>query len=226
MTTDNEILQLIRSAAGHEDTAGRHEDKHEQQMKSAGASMYAAFALALKAAPEYQGRKIDEKAIQRIYQSTKPRPWWDAHLLAAKLTVGVKADRERAARLIQWHLDPVAASARRAQRALQDAARRKKLDKQRSVATHGPRTARKAATVERREAAHAARITEAAHEAVAGGRAPGAAQENAAEEVLGIDDLLREVNRIGVAAKRVAPKQRGAVRETLVVTAREIERYV
>ena len=221
------IQQAIRQAAAHEDAAGRHEDKYEQQMKAAGASMYEAFVLALRGAEEFQGRQIDDKAILRIYQSTKPRKWWDAQLIAAGLrstrgdaTKG-HADRERATRLIQWHVDPLAAQGRRAQHALKEAARRKTLDKQGRGKTHGARVAPKS---QAREAAHAERVTQAANAAAHAGRTLPEEHEPV-ETAATLDDLLREVNRLSSAAKRVPADQRATVREILVVTAREVERY-
>lgn len=221
----NDIQHLIRRACGHEDAAGRHVDKYEQQMKAAGASMYEAFTLALKAAPDYKGRKIDDKAIARIYASTRPRPWWDGHIKAAGVEKTPDAGRERAKRLIQWHLDPEAAAARRAQRALKEAERRQKLAKQQRVsATRGPRMAPKS---EAREATHAVRVTKAAEEAAHADR-DAFEQEHpeAPREVVSVSELLAEVNRLSSAVRKVPEGARSAVRETLVVTAREVERYV
>jgi hypothetical protein len=101
----------IRQAIAHERAAGSHDDKYEQQMKSAGAEMYAAFEAALRAAPEYKGRQIDDKAIARIYQSPTRRPWWDKELAVA--SIKAKDRRDYALRLIQWHLDPSKAQANR-----------------------------------------------------------------------------------------------------------------
>lgn len=226
MSAAQDVVRYIRQAAAHEDAAGRHEDKYEQQMKSAGASMYEAFTLALRAVPEFKGRQIDDKAIGRIYKSTKPRPWWDAHLKAASVIASTgKGDRERAARLIQWHVDPSGAAGRRAQHALKEAARRKTLDKQSRGKTHGARVHRESgrgndARMER----HAGRITEAAMSAATGGRAPAAMPESAAE--LSLEDMLGDVNRINVAVRKVKPEHRAPVSEALKVTAREVERYL
>jgi hypothetical protein len=217
------IQQHIRQAAAHEDAAGRHEDKYEQQMKSAGASMYEAFVLALRAAEEFKGRQIDDKAILRIYQSTKPRPWWDEQLKAAKLiAANGKADRERSTRLIQWHVDPNAAQGRRAQHALKEAARRKTLDKQGRGKTHGARVDRKRSQAT--EAKHSARVTEAAQTAALGGRE--LPEGDAPAPKMGLDDLLREVNRLSSAVRKVKPEHREEVCSMLVAAARDVERYI
>lgn len=215
------IIQAIRQATAHEDAAARHEDKYEQQMKSAGASMYQAFTLALREADEFRGRQIDDKAILRIYQSPKPRPWWDEQLSAAgcvKDDKACKADRERAHRLIQWHVDPAGAQGRRAQHALKEAARRKTLDKQASRQTQGARVHRKS------EAVHAERVTEAATKSAHAGRELNVDPVDPAPHA-SLEDLLREVNRLSTAAKRVPADHRATVREILIVTAREVERY-
>jgi hypothetical protein len=81
------------------------------KMKSAGAAVYEAWGLAVRSQPEYQGRKIDDKALERIYSGTTARPWWDKHLAAVKVD-GKPADREWAKRTLQWHLDPDAAKER------------------------------------------------------------------------------------------------------------------
>lgn len=220
----SQIHQLIRAAAAHEDAAGRHEDKYEQQMKSAGASMYEAFVLALRGAEEFQGRQIDDKAILRIYQSSKPRPWWDAQLKSAGLAhpYDQRADRDRAKRLIQWHIDLPAAQGRRAQAALQEAARRKTLAKQGARQTQGARVPPKS---QAREAHHAAKVTAAAQTAALGGRPELDADHKQMMDVP-LDDLMREASRISSAVKRVAVERRGAVREILIVAAREVEEYI
>jgi hypothetical protein len=152
-----EIVQFLRQATAHEDAAARHDGRYEAQMKAAGASAYAAFCLALKAAPDFQGRQITDQAVLRIYQSPKPRPWWDEHLKAARLEDKAgKADRERAARLIQWHVDPDGATQRRAQHTLRLVAGRKKLSKQQSGLTHGARAPRAPSRAEARTVTAAA----------------------------------------------------------------------
>lgn len=168
MSAATSITQSIRAAAAHEAAAGRHDERYEQQMKAAGASMYAAFCAALRAAPEFQGRQISDRTVLNIYQSPKPRPWWDKELAAARLIAkdGKTADRERAARLIQWHVDPAGAAARRAKHALTLAAGRKRLEKQGSGPAHGSRAPRAAAP----SRAQADRVTAAAHERAHAGR--------------------------------------------------------
>jgi hypothetical protein len=219
MSAANDILQHIRQAAAHETAATRHEDRYEQQMKSAGASMYQAFCIALRASEQFHGRKIDDKAVLRIYQSTAPRKWWDEHLKAAKYP-----SRDEAKRLIQWHVDPAGAQARRAQHVLSVVASRKKLEKQRGAETRGSTLTPKPAMS---EAKHAERITEGnVKAALAGRELPRAvAEEEHAAPVATREDLLGEVNRISAAVRKVRELQRDAVLEILRVTAREIERF-
>lgn len=139
-TTAHEIQLALRTAAGHERAAVAAEEQalktYEMKMKSAGASAYHAFELAMKSAPEFQGRKIDEASVRRHYESTKPRPWWDKHLTSIKVN-GNPATREWGARLIQWHIDPEAAIARRAKRIAGKATARSLAKKKPS--TYGPR---------------------------------------------------------------------------------------
>src|SRR5438270_8768218 len=110
---NNQINLALRTAAGHERAAlsaeAQGNKSYELKMKSAGASVYEAFALAPRA--ENPGRKIDDKRIAQIYQSNAPRPWWDKHLSTVKVE-GKAATREWGKRLIQWHLDPATAQAR------------------------------------------------------------------------------------------------------------------
>jgi hypothetical protein len=188
-----DLQQAIRAALAHERAAGSHEDKYEQQMRSAGASMYAAFTAALRACEEYRGRQITERAILRIYQSPKPRPWWDQELAAA----GVKkddgrADRERAARLIQWHVDPDGARARRAKHVLASASARKKLTDQRSAAARGSRAPREVSRREADAVRGAARGVEVEID-------PG----NAAVQEAGRKQVLALLGRLQSKAKRV-----------------------
>lgn len=207
-----DITTAIRQALASERAAASHEDKYENQMKSAGASMYAAFTLALRAAPEYQGRKLDEKAILRIYKSTAPRKWWDEALAAAKVTTkDGKADRDHAKRLLQWHVDPEGARARRAQHALSCVSSRKRVAAKRTAAARGSRETPKApTTAEMREIAVS----------------PALGAGYAADQVVSIEDLLGECSRLSSAAKKVEPLHRAEALEKLRVTAREIERYV
>lgn len=196
-----EIHQAIRAALGHERAAAGHEDKYEQQMRSAGASMYAAFALAAKSQPEYQGRKLDEKAIARLYKGTAPRKWWDEHLAAAKVVDGKgKADRDRAKRLIQWHVDPDGAAARRVQRAQQKVSQRR----QSVSAARGPRVAPES------------HVTPVMQQLAAAGEAP----------TVTLEDLLGEVSRLQSAARKVEEAHRADALEAVKNAAREVERYV
>lgn len=220
MSQANDILQHIRQAAAHETAATRHEDRYEQQMKSAGASMYQAFSIALRASEQFQGRKIDDKAVLRIYQSTAPRKWWDAHLAAAKYP-----GREDAKRLIQWHVDPAGAQARRAQHTIRTLAGKKRLASQRAAATQG------APLRPKREEVHAERITEGNVKAALAGRelrpglAVGSDVEDGHSAAATVEDLLGELNRLSAAVRRVKAGERDAVLEILRVTAREVERH-
>lgn len=215
MSAANDILQHIRQASAHETAATRHEDRYEQQMKAAGASMYQAFCVALRASEQYHGRKIDDKAVLRIYQSTAPRKWWDEHLAAAKYP-----GREEAKRLIQWHVDPAGAAARRAQHTIRTLAGKKRLAAQRTAATQG------APVRPKREEVHSARITEANTTAALAGRelprGAEAEKEHAAPAAT-MEDLLGELNRLSAAVRRVKAGERDAVLEILRVTAREVE---
>lgn len=216
-----DILTGIRSALASEDAAARHEGRYEAQMKSAGASMYIAFCEALRASEEFQGRKIDDKAILRLYASNKARPWWDEALKAAK-AVNAKgdADRDRAMRLIQWHVDPGAALARRAQHTISVLASSKRLDRKRTSESRGSMTRDRAPTA--REAQLV--VKAAANTAHSGRELPGAGPVEA--EARDLQDLLGEVNRLSSAVRKVPAAHRAAAFEILKVTAREIERYV
>jgi hypothetical protein len=110
---------------------------YEMKMKSAGAAVYEAWGLAVRSQPEYQGRKIDDKALVRIYESTKARPWWDKHLQVVKVE-GKPADREWAKRTLQWHLDPDAARARRAQALVRSEAHHRRVKEAASAARPRP----------------------------------------------------------------------------------------
>jgi hypothetical protein len=229
VSTVNEINLALRTAAGHERAAHAAEATgakvYEMKMASAGASAYGAFVLAIKAAPEYQGRRIDDAAIRRIYSSTKPRPWWDTHLKAVKVE-GKPADREWGKRLIQWHLDPEAAKARRAAHALREATGRKRLKEQGDRATRGARHAPQAAapapgrapsTAEMRVVANAAQST-----ALAGRELP-QVEEDAGPKW---QELLDELQRITLAARRITREHFGPVLDILRTTVTEVERYV
>jgi hypothetical protein len=214
--------QHIRQAAAHEDAAGRHSNKFEEQMKAAGAEMYAAFVLALKGAEEYRGRKLDDKAILRIYQSTKPRPWWDKELVQGKLrpTLGESAARKAATYLIQWHVDPEGARARRAHGQLQQAAAQKKLRNQRTAAARSMTSRSKSGPSD----LDAAIVTRAATNTAHVGRElpPPMGQGPSAS----VNDLLGETQRIQSAARKVPEVNRDEALSILRAAARDIERYV
>lgn len=224
--THHEIQLALRTAAGHERAAREAEESaaktYEMKMKSAGASAYAAFVLAAKAAPEYQGRKLDEKAIARIYQSTKARPWWDQHLAKVKVS-GAPATREWSNRVIQWHVDPEAAVARRARRLADDTARRKSLKERKNSVAHGPRGP------QARSAPSTATMRKMA-EAGAAVAAPDPRTLPSLEKALAsvgatAQDCMGEINRIKVAVARLSePAQFNEAVELLKAVARDVEK--
>lgn len=221
----HEINLALRTAAGHERAAHAAEvsgaKQYEMKMKSAGASVYQAFVLAARAAPEHQGRKIDDAAIRRLYQSTKPRPWWDAHLKTVKVE-GKTADREWGARLIQWHLDPAAAMARHAQRRLQQATAQRRLRAQRPAPTRGMTHPTRSAPVAPSTAQMRAVSNAATETAVAFRGLPLAG----VPPLSVTDDLLDVMLRIRRAIQKVKNEDVEAVADILRTTAREVERYI
>jgi hypothetical protein len=160
----HQINLALRTAAGHaraaNDALAAAEGTYEMKMKSAGASVWEAWGLAVRAQPEYHGRKLDDKALVRIYESTKARPWWDRHLSAVKFA-GKPVNREWAKRTLQWHTDPDAARARRAKDAAVSAANRKKVKEKSAAAamTQGRRRPQaEPTTAEMREVGKAAEL--------------------------------------------------------------------
>jgi hypothetical protein len=148
MTTpelSHQINLALRTAAGHaraaRDVELQADKTYEMKMRSAGAAVYEAWGLAVRSQPEYHGRKIDDRALRRIYESTKARPWWDRCLAAVKVE-GKPATRDWAKRTMQWHLDPDAARARRAQGQVRSAAHHKRVKAQAAAgaASWGGRT--------------------------------------------------------------------------------------
>lgn len=214
-------VQHIRQAVAHEAAAGRHEGKAEEQLKSAGAEMYAAFVLAAKGSEELRGRKLDDKAIARLYHSTKPRPWWDAALKEGGFGAGDKASRQKAAYLIQWHVDIDSARARRAQGRLQQASAQKALRKQRDMRTRSMTSRSESGSGV--TAVEAQRITKAAGASALGGRELGGEQSGID---IAVDDLLGEAQRIQSSARKVKPVYRAEVLSILRAAARDIERYI
>lgn len=220
--TNQEINLALRTAAGHEraalDAEAAASKTYEMKMKSAGASAYSAFALAIRAAPEYQGRKIDDKAISRIYQSNKPRPWWDQHLAKVKVS-GAPATREWAKRTILWHMDPEAALARRAHSIASKAAERNRLKEKQKSTGQGARAPQQPSTATMRKM-HAA-AQDAAH---AGRELPSLERvEPAAGHTL--QDAQGEINRIKVAVGRLTTTaQFNDAVELLKATARDLEK--
>lgn len=217
----SEIQQSIRAAAAHEAAATRHDERYEAQMRAAGASMYAAFCAALRACDEFRGRQITDRTILHIYQSPKPRPWWDKELAAARLTVGKdgKADRERAARLIQWHVDPAGAAARRAKHALTLAAGRKRLEKQPSGSAHGSRAPRAAPTRAEAERVKAGAEERASSRSFVAERAePDASPRNAAKA-----EVLALIGRLQSKARRCAIVALADVIDVLEAVERDLD---
>lgn len=218
----HEINLALRTAAGHEraaieaETAGAKQ--FEMKMKSAGASVYAAFVLAAKAAPELQGRKLDDKAIARLYASTTRRPWWDEHLAKVKVAAtGKAADREWGKRLIQWHLDPAAAQARRAQHSLREATLRNRLKEQSTSASRGARAPQAPSAKE------AAAVREAARTTALAGRELPRDEKPVAHATR--EDCLGELNRMRSALGALKePAQFDEALELLKATARDLER--
>lgn len=106
------IQQYIQKAAAHEDAAGRADEKYQQQMKAAGAELFEAFKLVMADA----GKPVptDPVAFDRFYAYARKADW-DAALAARK------KDREWGKRLMQWHIDPEAAQARKAAKLVIDA---------------------------------------------------------------------------------------------------------
>jgi ribosomal protein L39E len=217
-----EILLHLRAAAANARIAAEveveAEKAYEEKMKSAGASVFAAFRAAVDAAPEFAGRRIDDDRLAKLYQSNKPRPWWDRYLAQVKVA-GKPASREWAARTMQWYVDPDAAKSRRAKDTALSAANRLKLKANNDG--HGRRRPQPADGPARRDIDKVnAAVEDAAHE----GREL-AQREPDPEPDLSLDDLLGEVNRISSAARRVAPEDRATVLAILKTAAREIERY-
>lgn len=223
--TKHEIQLALRIAAGHENAARKAEEsgakQYEMKMKSAGASAYSAFSLAIKSAPEYAGRKIDDAAIRRIYSSTKPRPWWDKHLAGVKVE-GKPADREWAKRVIQWHIDPAAAASRRALATVRRLANHRKAKENPAARGGRPPQVRPGggapSTAEMRGIASAATTT-----ALAGRPEPTLYEATRPTELAA---LQGEAYRILRALPKVKAAERDAVLEILRTTAREVEEYV
>lgn len=218
---NHEINLALRTAAGHERAAREAEaegnKQYEMKMKSAGASAFAGFVLAIKAAPDYQGRKIDDAAIKRIYESTKPRPWWDQHLAKVKAE-GKPATREWAKRVIQWHLDPEAAIARRALQNSQRLSRAKSLKERAERAARGgnpPQVYKAPTTAEFRSVATAMQEK----------REPASMAQAIASNGCTMQDVLGELNRIRTAVSRFKePAQFNEAVDLLKAVARDIER--
>ena len=164
MTELNHQIQLaLRTAAGHaraaSDTLSAADKTFEMKMKSAGAAVYEAWGLAVRAQPEYQGRKIDDKALERLYAGTTPRPWWDRHLEQIKVE-GKPAGRDWAKRTMQWHLDPDAARARRLQAVVRSEGHNRRVKEAAARGARGvqtPQGDRGPSTKEMREVGNSAR---------------------------------------------------------------------
>ena len=129
MTT---ALQHIQKAAAHVDAAGRADEKHVQQMKAAGAETFAAFVLVMKDA----GKPVptEPAAFDKFYAYAR-KDAWDAALRQ------MNKDREWGKRILQWHIDPAAALARRAERSLADHKRRVLESKRKNQGPRSPRSA-------------------------------------------------------------------------------------
>jgi hypothetical protein len=202
--TNHQINLALRTAAGHaraaQDAEAAAVKTYEMKMKSAGAAAWEAWGLAVRAQPEFQGRKIDDKALVRLYESNRPRPWWDRYLSAVKVE-GKPASRDWAKRTLQWHTDPDAARARHATGLLQQAVAQKKLREQRPSAKPGhdftPRPHRPhenygPTTAEMRKVAAAASAAPAAYGG-AGASHPAAAFTDKAAVLLLLERAVRAV---------------------------------
>lgn len=222
-TVTQEINLALRTAAGHEraalDAEASAAKTYEMKMKSAGASAYTAFALAVRAAPEFQGRKIDDKAIERIYQSNKPRPWWDAHLAKVRVAAA-PATREWAKRTILWHIDPEAAAARRAANRLKMATHHKVLKEKANKAGQGVRTPQRAPTTREMRA-----VAKAGVDAAHAGRELPSLEKALAPIGATREDCYGEINRIKVVVSRLTEQaQWNEAVELLKATARDLEK--
>jgi hypothetical protein len=223
---NHEINLALRTAAGHERAAKEAEAEgnktYEMKMVSAGAAAYAAFKLAILAAPEYQGRKIDDDRIAKLYDSNKPRPWWDAHLAKVKVE-GKPATRDWSNRTIQWHVNPAAAKARRAAAVLRSANHNKALKEKVNKAAYGVQTPQ-VKTSDAKNAKLADAVTEANIKAALGGRE---LEQHTATPLFDVtlQDCYGEINRIKVALGRMkAPAQFNEAIELLKAVARDLEK--
>lgn len=217
---NHDIVRQIREAAAFERAAGGHEDKHENTMKSAGASMYSAFAAALREQPQYQGRKIDDAAVRRIYESTTPRPWWDAYLQEAGYRKESKKDvrLHGAAFLIQWHLSPYKAAKARAEHIASKARARELVEKQGHRKTRSDRSDQVPSTASFAEQA----VGSAPSDTM---RALRDAASGKSASTVTVEDLLGEGNRIMSALRKVKPEHRERVLELAKAFARDVEEY-
>jgi hypothetical protein len=215
----DEIQLHLRTAAANSRIAGEVERKaeaeYEEKMKSAGASLFAAFRMAVETAPEFAGRRIDEKTVARLYESNRPRPWWDKHLAAVKVD-GRPATREWASRTLQWHLDPDAAKSRRAQHTARLAA---------NYAKNKAKPVGRGAQAPQPRRADIDRVNDAVQEAANDERAVAVRDEFEPVEDITMDALLGEVNRISSAVRKVGQADRETVLAILKTAAREIERF-
>lgn len=219
----HQINLALRTAAGHaraaKETIDAADKAYEMKMKSAGASVWEAWTLAVRAQPEYANRKLDDRALARIYESTKARPWWDRHLSTVKVE-GKPANREWAKRTIQWHTDPDAAKARRAKESAQNAVsyqRRKERVAAQGRESRPQAEGREPTTAEMREiqkaTAHAQGWPAAVAQKSESGDWPQAGSE--------ISQLLERVRR---AAQRVTGEYQLAEAEALLrITAEGLE---
>lgn len=186
------IQQYIQKAAAHEDAAGRADEKYLQQMKAAGAELFQAFKLVMSDA----GKPVptDPGAFEKFYAYARKADWDQA--LAAR-----KKDREWGKRLMQWHIDPEAAQARKAAKLVIDAKARLANAARRTAKAknQGSRTTPDSTTVDRASAriseTHVPRTTrtdeQRALEAPAARTAAGGAETRAAAKGLAKNVLER-----------------------------------
>jgi len=115
-------LQHARQARAHEQAAERHErqalDRYQQQMKAAGAEMFAAIKVLAKEAdlpeppssPREYERYMQGRAGRELAQPVRTLL---ANLNQTAHGSGTRKDREWVKRITQWHTNPEAAQARR-----------------------------------------------------------------------------------------------------------------
>ena len=75
--------------------------QYEQTMRAAGKEMFDDFVLAMRHAPEYRDREIEDQSIVRALTAKRAPRWWHGLLDAA----GFEGGPWYARLLIDWHVD-------------------------------------------------------------------------------------------------------------------------